>query len=114
MDLLARVVAREDRTGRALGLRALGEIEASSEPPDLDEAGAHYREALALAEELGMRPLQAHCHLGIGKLHRRLAHLDEAHAELATAVSMLREMGMAFWLPEAEAELAQASSAPVD
>jgi hypothetical protein len=55
-----------------------------------------------------MRPLQAHCHLGLGKLYRRTGRLDEARAELATAVAMLRDMGMAFWLPEAEREMAEA------
>jgi hypothetical protein len=54
-----------------------------------------------------MRPLQAHCHLGLGTLYRRVGCLDEARVELSTAVAMLREMGMAFWLPEAEAELAR-------
>ena len=54
-----------------------------------------------------MRPLQAHCHLGLGKLFRRTGRLDEARVELATAVALLREMGMAFWLPEAERELAE-------
>ena len=57
-----------------------------------------------------MRPLQAHCHLGLGKLYRRVGRLDEARAELSTAVAMLREMGMTFWLPEAEAELAKADA----
>ena len=61
-----------------------------------------------------MRPLQAHCQLGLGKLYRRIGRLDEARTRLATGVAMLREMGMAFWLPEAEGELALASSAPVD
>ena len=51
---------------------------------------------------------QAHCHLGLGKLYRRKGRLDEARAELQPAVAMLREMGMAFWLPEAEPELAGA------
>ena len=64
---------------------------------------------LALTEELEMRLLQALYHLGFGKLYRRIERLDEARAELATAVAMLREMGMAFWLPEAEGELAGAS-----
>ena len=53
-----------------------------------------------------MRPLQAHCHLGLGKLYRQLGRLDEAQTELQTAVTMLRDMGMSFWLPEAEHELA--------
>ena len=51
---------------------------------------------------------EAHCHLGLGKLYRHVGRHDEARAELATAVAMLREMGMAFWLPEAERELAVA------
>jgi hypothetical protein len=64
---------------------------------------------LMLPADLEMRPLQAHCHLGLGKLYRRTGRLDEARAELATAAAMLREMGMAHWLPEAERELAGAS-----
>ena len=87
-----------------------GRYASSARSPPRRPAGprrgrAQYRQALALAEELEMRPLQAHCHLGLGKLYRRIGRLDEARAELATAVAMLREMGMAFWLPEAEAEL---------
>ncbi len=72
-----------------------------------DEAESSYRLALALAEDLGMRPLRAHCRLGLGKLYRRVGRVDEAHAELTAAITMLRDMGMAHWLPEAEAELAQ-------
>jgi hypothetical protein len=52
-----------------------------------------------------MRPLQAHCHLGLGKLYRQAGRLDEAQSELQAAIIMLREMGMTFWLPEAEDEL---------
>jgi len=52
-----------------------------------------------------MRPLQAHCHLGLGKLYGRIGRPDVARAELSTAISMLREMGMSHWLPEAEQEL---------
>jgi tetratricopeptide (TPR) repeat protein len=100
--------ARGHRGQEAYALRLLGEIGARNEPPDVEEAETRYRDALSLAEELGMRPLQAHGHLGLGKLYRRAGHLDEARAELATAVAMLREMGMAFWLPEAEGELAEA------
>jgi hypothetical protein len=68
----------------------------------------HLFGALIIAEELEMRPLQAHCHLGLGKLYRRIGRPDEARAELSRAVAMLREMGMAFWQPEAETELAEA------
>jgi hypothetical protein len=61
-----------------------------------------------------MRPLQAHCRLGLGRLYRQLGRQDEARAELQTAVTMLREMGMAHWLPEAEAALGAPPSAPAD
>jgi hypothetical protein len=88
----------------------VGEIARRGDPPAVDEAERQYREALALADELGMRPLQAHSHLGLGKLHRSMGRNEEARTELSTAAEMLREMGMAFWLPEAEAELALASS----
>jgi hypothetical protein len=108
---LDRARSTGQRENEARILRILGEIAARGEPPDLTSAERHYREALMLAEPRGMRPLQAHCHLGLGKLYRRTGRLDVARAELATAVAMLREMGMAFWLPEAEAELAEAERA---
>jgi tetratricopeptide (TPR) repeat protein len=103
----ARKLARERKEpgNEAWVLRVLAEMAARRDPPDLEPAEASFRRALALAEELGMRPLQAQCHLGLGKLHRRIDRLDEARAELSAAAEMLREMGMIFWLPEAEAEL---------
>jgi class 3 adenylate cyclase/tetratricopeptide (TPR) repeat protein len=76
------------------------------------DAESCYREALALAGELGMRPLQAHCHLGLGKLYRRMGRNEAARAELSTAVEMLRQMEMTFWLPEAEVELPGAHASP--
>jgi uncharacterized protein HemY len=60
---------------------------------------------LALAEPRGMRPLVAHCHLGLGKLYRRAGTLLEAQEHLRTAAAMYREMDMRFWLEHAEAEL---------
>jgi hypothetical protein len=65
---------------------------------------------LALAEELGMRPLAAHCHLGPGTLYQRLGR-DEAQVELATAAELYRAMEMMFWLEKAEAAMAQAGAA---
>ena len=96
------------RANHAWALRLLGMIHADQSHGDEAEARGFFLEGLALAQELGMRPLQAHCHLGLGKLYRRTGHPDEARAELATAIGMLREMGMMFWLPEAEGELAEA------
>jgi tetratricopeptide (TPR) repeat protein len=105
--------ATEERGQLAWALRLLAEIAVCHDSPDLKSAEDPYRQALALAEELGMRPLQAHCHLGLGKLYRRTGRPDEARAELVTAISMLREMDMTFWLPEAETELARTDGSVV-
>lgn len=76
-------------------------------PPNAEQAEDHYRQALALAGELGMRPLQAHCHFGLGTLYTKLGRREQAHAELATAIDLYRAMEMTFWLPQAEAALAE-------
>jgi hypothetical protein len=60
-----------------------------------------------LARELGMRPLVAHCHLGVGKLHGRTDKREQAKEHLATATTMYRGMGMTYWLEKAEAEMAE-------
>ena len=73
----------------------------------MDQAAAHYRQALALAEELGMRPLVAHCHLGLGTLYTRTGEREQARAALSAAINLYRAMQMTFWLPQAEAALAQ-------
>jgi len=106
--------AQGERANLAWAYRVLGEIAARRDPPDSTSVEAQYRQALALAEELEMRPLQARCHLGLGTLYRRLGRADVARVELSPAATMLREMGMTFWLPEAEAELEAARTAPVD
>jgi hypothetical protein len=54
-----------------------------------------------------MRPLVAHCHLGLGSLYARNGRRKQARAELAAAIDLYRAMGMTFWLPQAEAVLAQ-------
>ena len=76
-------------------------------PPDLEQAEAHYRQALALAEEVGMRPLAAHCHRGLGTLYARTGRAEQARAELSAAIDLYRTMDMTFWLLQAEAALAQ-------
>ena len=96
---------RGERGFEAWGLRALGEIAAQPDPPDVVRAEGRYREALALAEELRMRPLVAHCHLGLGELHRRTGDHARVEEHLAAATAMYREMGMNFWLEKAEAAL---------
>jgi tetratricopeptide (TPR) repeat protein len=102
---LARV--REERSNEAYALRLLGDIAAHREPPESESAEAHYRQALALAEELGMRPLVAHCHRGLGTLYAMLGQPAQARTALITAIEMYRAMDMTFWLPQAETALAQ-------
>jgi tetratricopeptide (TPR) repeat protein len=89
----------------AYGAHLLGDIATQSGRFDAERGEAHYRQALALAEPRGMRPLVAHCHLGLGKLYRRTSKREQAQEHLTTATTMYREMGMTYWLERAEAEL---------
>jgi tetratricopeptide (TPR) repeat protein len=97
----------QERGHQAYALRLLGEIAARRDPPESTQAEAYYRQALALAEALGMRPLQAHCHRDLGTLYAKTGRQEQARAELSTAIEMYRAMDMTFWLPQAEAGLAQ-------
>ena len=82
------------------------EVVSSHNPVDAEGALTRYHEAADLATELGMRPLVAHCHLGLGKLHRRMGKRQQkAQAHVTTATMMYREMGMTYWLEQAETEL---------
>jgi class 3 adenylate cyclase/tetratricopeptide (TPR) repeat protein len=97
----------KERANEALALYQLGAVHAHVEPPDAEQAEAHYQQALALDSELGMRPLVAHCHRGLGTLYTKVGRLEQARAELSTAIDLYRTMDMSFWLPQAEAALAQ-------
>jgi tetratricopeptide (TPR) repeat protein len=90
----------------ASALFAVATVQAAeASPADVQQAAATYGEALALAEPRGMRPLIAHCHLGLGKLYRGTGKVDQAREHLTTATTMYREMDMRFWLEKAEAEM---------
>jgi class 3 adenylate cyclase/tetratricopeptide (TPR) repeat protein len=103
---------RRERGYEAQALRLLGDIAARRKGPNAGEPEFRYLEAQKLAEDLEMRPLQAHCHLALGKLYRRTGRAHEAHIELSKAAEMLRAMEMMFWLPDAESELARAMTSP--
>src|SRR5262249_59934193 len=90
----------QERGNEAYALHLLGNIAARREPPDTAQATAHYQQALTLAEELGMRPLQAHCHRGLGTLYAATGQREQARAALSTALAMYRAMDMAFWPPQ--------------
>jgi tetratricopeptide (TPR) repeat protein len=102
----ALAVARRTgaRGNEAEALCLAGDVASAAGAAD---AEGHYGEALVLAGELGMRPLVAHCHLGLGKLDRRTGQREQAQEQLTTASTMYREMGMTYWLEQAEAELGQ-------
>ncbi len=87
----------------AHALHLLGDI--AAQPGGVDPAGAepYYREALALADARGIRPIIAHCRRGLGNLYRRTGRSAEAAELLASAVAMYRELDMAYWLADADA-----------
>ena len=97
--LTHRLGARGIESG-ALSLTA--DIAAASGTENADD---YYRDALALAEPRGMRPQIAHCHFGLGRLHRRRGDRRQAQEHLTTAIAMYREMEMMYWPEQAEAEL---------
>jgi tetratricopeptide (TPR) repeat protein len=103
----ALALSREhrERGYEAWCLRLLGKISGHCDPPEDKTAEVHYCQALALAEELGMRPLVAHCHLGLGKLYHRASGSPKAAEHFTTAATMYREMDMGFYLAQAEAAL---------
>ena len=98
---------RKARGTEALALHQLGTVHAHAEPPDAEEAETYYKQALTLADALGMRPLQAHCHLGLGTLYATTGQREQACVVLATAIALYHAMDMTFWLPQAEVILAQ-------
>jgi DNA-binding SARP family transcriptional activator len=89
----------------AHALHLLGDIATHPDRFDAERGEAHYRQALALAAPRGMRPLIAHCHLGLGTLYQRTGESQESREDLTLAAAMYREMDMPFWLERAEAEI---------
>ena len=100
--------AHQERGWEAWGLKLLGDVHAAApakvERDVIEQAIRAYRKAFALATELGMRPLVAHCHLGLAKLHGRTGQREEVGKHLTTAMTLYRDMDMRFWLEQAEAE----------
>jgi len=108
----ALTLARDykQRGPEAWALRLLGKITAQQEPPAVELAEGHYRQAMAIAKELGMRPLLAHCHLGLGTLYAKHGRREEARVALSDAIELYRAMEMTFWLPSVEAALEEMTS----
>jgi tetratricopeptide (TPR) repeat protein len=86
----------KERGNEAWILRLLGEIAARCDPPEVEQAETPYHEALALANELGMRPLQAHCYRSLGTLYGQAGRGQQARAALSTAIALYQAMEMTF------------------
>jgi tetratricopeptide (TPR) repeat protein len=110
VETCERAREHKERGHEANTLRLLGDIAIYRQPPEIDEAKTHYQQALNLAHELGMRPLQAHCHRGLSTLYSEIGRPEQARDELSKAIDMYREMEMTFWLPQAEVVLEQLKS----
>ena len=96
----------KERGHEAWTLKLLGDIFLLQDLPDSDKSEAYYRQALGLSEELGMRPLQAHCRVGIGKAYVKRRSVAQACAEVAAALELYRSMEMIFWAEQAESAVA--------
>jgi tetratricopeptide (TPR) repeat protein len=95
---------RQERGNEAWALQLLGDLAAGEERPNVETADLRYREARALADERGMRPLVARCHLGLGALYACARTPARALEHLTTAIAMFRDMDMRLWLERADAE----------
>jgi Tetratricopeptide repeat len=89
----------------AWAFRLIADASSQGDSSDMVTAADHYHRARTLSQQLGMRPLVAHCHLGLGKLYRRIGDQAKASEHLSTATTMYREMDIRFWLEKADAEL---------
>jgi tetratricopeptide (TPR) repeat protein len=86
------------RGQEAWALWNLGELGLHCDPPDAEKSRASYRQALALADELGMRPLAAHCHHGLGTRYRLSEQTEQAHEHLDAASALYCELDMRYWI----------------
>ena len=95
-------VQTKDKGSQAWLLRVLGDIMASRDSSNAEQAEMTFNQALILAQQLGMRPMQAHCHLGVGQVHLHAKNLVKARSEILEAANLYRQMSMPFWLLKAQ------------
>jgi len=82
-----------ERGHEAWCVRLLGVIASRRKPRDAANAEGYYRQALALAEELGMRPLAAQCHSHLAELLEN-ERAGQAREHRLAAAAMSREMAI--------------------
>jgi tetratricopeptide (TPR) repeat protein len=92
-------IAKEhkEHAHEAWALKLLGDVAMGHKPPKTHDAEYYYRQAFALSLELGMRPLQAHCHFGLGKFHSAVGAAAQARTEMASAMALYGSMEMNLW-----------------
>jgi tetratricopeptide (TPR) repeat protein len=95
----------KDKGSEAWLLRILGDVDGRHTPFNAAQGLARYTAAFQLANELGMRPLQAHCYLGLGQMHACAEDFARARSELRNALELYQDLAMHFWLPSADAAL---------
>jgi hypothetical protein len=96
---------RLERGIEAYALQLWGEIHGTPPEPNVSGALVSYAQVIDLATECGMRPLVAHCHLSLGKLHRCTGNCEQAREHITTAMTLYLAMGMTHWLEQAESEM---------
>jgi tetratricopeptide (TPR) repeat protein len=109
-EVLARqalaVLGKSKHRGSEAWLKyLLADIAARGDPVLSRQAEASYTDALLLARELGMRPLEAHCYFGLAQIHSHSKDLSLARPELQTAIDLYRTMGMSYWVGKADLTL---------
>ncbi len=102
---LALARDRGERCYEAWALRLLGDLASSPACADPEVAAAHYLQAMGIARDLGMRPLLAHCHLGLGVLCRSTGKAAQAQGHMGAAITMCREMDMRAWTEKTEVKV---------
>jgi class 3 adenylate cyclase/tetratricopeptide (TPR) repeat protein len=98
-------LAHGERGHEAMAWRLIGDVAAQGPVSDFASAREAYEQALAIGDELGLRPLVARTHFNIGQLQRRLGRLEDAEAHVTRAVVLFADMGMRHWLEQSEPEL---------
>ena len=101
----------QERGHQAWTLRLLGDICVERGDDAFEQAESYYRQSMALAQELGMRPLQARCHLAHGILRGLAGRRDEARAALSASIELARAMEMRFWSDRVEIALKELDGA---
>jgi tetratricopeptide (TPR) repeat protein len=106
-EALRFAVEQKERGNEAYARHLVAEIHGARRTISASTTERASVDALALAAELGMRPLAARCHASLGLLMLRTGRQDEAQHHLETALEMFREMAMRFWLDKLEVDRAE-------